>query len=463
MSFLFTIEQIELVRRLRRTGITKEQVWRAYEEMDRMDAELNTTDHSLNTSPNKNIVSNMTRTTTNSQISTINNSNCHSLQSNHSSSNENLNKNSTLCLPLHKSSLQSLQTQNTTNSLTTNPIDKSNPLPSLSQTFNLSNITTNPIELSDDESIKESSITITPITSQPEVSNAVAVCEKPQLSIYYHNEEPQELIEFKKRGETVMLNEIRSFVNKYNIRQIMIAEMTKISQGYVSRFFRGEGQDMSEKSKNLIYLWYISCRNRPEILTHYCPQTIGERRGQLSEAGDLLPIRRDRFIFRREHLLVLDKYFKENPYPDASTKEMIAEECNKTVERLAKRSLKERDKVNISVVSNWFNNKRKEIKSKKIPINLNYTSSESTSISANQSLPFVTETNLYSNHSNNSVEELETRPDMHLLSDFEDHNSIDVSDDETQNSYKSSHINSYINQNNYEIKPNFVIKLEPTF
>jgi predicted XRE-type DNA-binding protein len=335
--------------------------------------------------------------------------------------------------------------------LITNPIDKSNPLPSLSQTFNLSNISTNPIELSDDESVKESSITITPITS--EVMNAVAVCEKPQLSIYY-NEEPQELIEFKKRGETVMLNEIRSFVNKYNIRQIMIAEMTKISQGYVSRFFRGEGQDMSEKSKNLIYLWYISCRNRPEILAHYCPQTIGERRGQLSEAGDLLPIRRDRFIFRREHLLVLDKYFKENPYPDASTKEMIAEECNKTIERLAKRSLKERDKVNISVVSNWFNNKRKEVKSKKMPLNPNYSSSESTSLSVNQSLPFVTETNFYSNHSNNSVEEIETRPDMQLLTDFQD-NSIDVSDDETQN--------SYINQNDYEIKPNFVIKLEPTF
>jgi predicted XRE-type DNA-binding protein len=428
--------------------MTKEQVWRAYEEMDRMDAELNTSDHSLNTSPNKNIVSNIMRTT-NTQINTFNNNNCHSNHSN--SNNENLNKNSTLCLPLHKSSLQSLQTQNNTNSLITNPIDKSNPLPSLSQTFNLSNISTNPIELSDDESVKESSITITPITS--EVMNAVAVCEKPQLSIYY-NEEPQELIEFKKRGETVMLNEIRSFVNKYNIRQIMIAEMTKISQGYVSRFFRGEGQDMSEKSKNLIYLWYISCRNRPEILAHYCPQTIGERRGQLSEAGDLLPIRRDRFIFRREHLLVLDKYFKENPYPDASTKEMIAEECNKTIERLAKRSLKERDKVNISVVSNWFNNKRKEVKSKKMPLNPNYSSSESTSLSANQSLPFVTETNFYSNHSNNSVEEIETRPDMQLLTDFQD-NSIDVSDDETQN--------SYINQNDYEIKPNFVIKLEPTF
>jgi len=249
MSFLFTIEQIELIRRLRRTGMTKEQVWRAYEQMDRMDAELNTTDHSLNTSPNKNIVSNMTRTNTNSQISTINNSNCHSLQSNHSNSNnENLNNNSTLCSPLNKTSLQSLQTQNSIN-----PIDKSNPLPSLSQAFNLSNVSTNPIELSDDESIKEPSITITPITSQPEVSNALAVCEKPELSIYYHNEEPQQLIEFKKRGETVMLNEMRSFVNKYNIRQIMIAEMTKISEGYVSRFFRGEGQHMSEKSKNLIY------------------------------------------------------------------------------------------------------------------------------------------------------------------------------------------------------------------
>ena len=37
---LFTVEQIELVRRLRNSGITKEQIIQAFEAMDRLDREL---------------------------------------------------------------------------------------------------------------------------------------------------------------------------------------------------------------------------------------------------------------------------------------------------------------------------------------------------------------------------------------------------------------------------------------
>ena len=60
----------------------------------------------------------------------------------------------------------------------------------------------------------------------------------------------QEMMEFKKKGDAAMMMDIRSFVAKYNIRQQMIAEMTHISQGYISTFFHGE--KMSEKRKNII-------------------------------------------------------------------------------------------------------------------------------------------------------------------------------------------------------------------
>lgn len=36
----FTIEQIELIRRLRNSGLTKEQVVQAFESLERVDAEL---------------------------------------------------------------------------------------------------------------------------------------------------------------------------------------------------------------------------------------------------------------------------------------------------------------------------------------------------------------------------------------------------------------------------------------
>lgn len=65
-----------------------------------------------------------------------------------------------------------------------------------------------------------------------------------------------------------------------------------------------------------------------------CPMTVGDRK-MISDSGDLLPIRRDRFIFRKQHLQVLENYFAENPYPDTHTKEQIADECNLAAERLS--------------------------------------------------------------------------------------------------------------------------------
>ena len=39
-SPLFTIEQIELIRRLRNSGITKDQIVQAFESLERIDREL---------------------------------------------------------------------------------------------------------------------------------------------------------------------------------------------------------------------------------------------------------------------------------------------------------------------------------------------------------------------------------------------------------------------------------------
>lgn len=66
-----------------------------------------------------------------------------------------------------------------------------------------------------------------------------------------------------RKGETAILSEIRNFVMRYNIKQTMIAEMTKLSQAYVSRFFRGDIADMSDRTKNTFYMWYLTCKNNP--------------------------------------------------------------------------------------------------------------------------------------------------------------------------------------------------------
>lgn len=182
----------------------------------------------------------------------------------------------------------------------------------------------------------------------------------------------QELLEFKKKGEPAMMMEIRNFVSKYNIRQQMIAEMTHISQGYISTFFHGE--KMSEKRKNIIYQWYLTYSKDPSRLVRdHASMTMANHRLDNDGASDgqdsslLFPVtRRDRFIFRKQHLKILEHYFKENPYPEIHAKEQIVEECNQQAERIAGKALKESDKVTVSIVSNWFNNRRKNVRSRQV-------------------------------------------------------------------------------------------------
>ena len=81
----------------------------------------------------------------------------------------------------------------------------------------------------------------------------------------------------------------------------------------------------------------------------------------VSENGDLIPLKRERFTFKSAHLAVLERYYERDPYPDAQTREQIVDECNAAVER-PDRPLSDREKVSLPVVNNWFNNRRKEAK-----------------------------------------------------------------------------------------------------
>jgi predicted XRE-type DNA-binding protein len=309
-STVFTIEQVDLIRRLRRTGIPLDKLVYAYREMDRLERESvqQTAQLSLKNSHNS------TFNTFNASLSNINNNNNHSTNNgNGTSVNSHLNSNNNSNNSNNATSNNAIGNSNANNSTLnlTGPIDQ----------LNMSNESLN----SYDQNMSAQFGISLPSTSK--------LASTPNFV-----DEHAELMEFKKKGESAMLMEIRSFVAKYNIRQNMLAEMTGISQGYISRFFRGEGQDISERARNLIYSWYLNFRRNPTKILQCCPMTVGDRK-MISESGDLLPIRRDRFIFRKQHLQVLEQYFAENPYPDSHTKEQIAEECNSAAERVSSTSL----------------------------------------------------------------------------------------------------------------------------
>lgn len=223
-------------------------------------------------------------------------------------------------------------------------------------------------------------------------------------------------LEYKSRPELEVVDEIKTFVMIHNIKQQRIADMSGISQGYISKFFRGEGSEMSDRSKSQIIRWYLKYRDFPEKIFEFVPKdkevvpitpraiTYGTpstallktpsltvtpinvppvKSQSLLPGSRLLPnvssqsrftypsgvlsspylggsLRRQRFIFRKQQIEILEKHFKQNEYPDQFTKQQIVDELNSITDDPHGRPLSERDKVSYPVVSTWFNNKRKE-------------------------------------------------------------------------------------------------------
>ncbi|CAK9305004.1 unnamed protein product [Gordionus sp. m RMFG-2023] len=78
-----------------------------------------------------------------------------------------------------------------------------------------------------------------------------------------------------------------------------------------------------------------------------------------------LPYKRERFTFKSGHLEVLERFFKEDAYPDSVRREIIANACNRTIIGQDSRELMPREKVTTHVVANWFANRRKESRRQK--------------------------------------------------------------------------------------------------
>lgn len=405
-SALFTIEQIELIRRLRNSGITKEQVVMAFDQMDRLDAEFGKPSSSTSSSSSRVNIPHYSSLTSSSSSQGLDRMErlTQERENNSSPTGITISKITSLtgaascpisngvsntprsdvppphlqpcfnkqCEPQSYSRPQS-SSNSSTDGITDNGSTQNG---DMSPSANASSSVTSPT------SRLPSELTIIPLSSSSSVPASYSAQDSATVQSHMYNrssdgalncvpiqclvnpldllqDECYELDELKKKGEMAILSEIRNFVMRYNIKQTMIAEMTKMSQAYVSRFFRGDIQDMSERTKNAFYMWYLTCKNNPWKLTQLCPNSGVKR--MVSETGDLIPLKRERFTFKAAHLAVLERYYEKDPYPDSQTREQIVEECNKAIER-SDRPLAERERVTLPVVNNWFNNRRKEAK-----------------------------------------------------------------------------------------------------
>jgi predicted XRE-type DNA-binding protein len=200
----------------------------------------------------------------------------------------------------------------------------------------------------------------TPSTSSSSVSRPIRSQRTPMKEITTLDD-PTELEEFMQQGEEGCINDMKQFITQFSLRQTTVAMMTGVSQPYISKLLNGNHKELSLRCRKNIYSWYLNCRRHPEKLASFLqdPSTRLETNGD----GELVPQRRERYVFRPILIKILETFFAETPFPDYNKRSEIASACNSALQMDKKGvGLMPKEIVSPQVVANWFANKRKEMR-----------------------------------------------------------------------------------------------------
>uniref|UniRef100_A0A8R1HPS0 Homeobox domain-containing protein n=1 Tax=Caenorhabditis japonica TaxID=281687 RepID=A0A8R1HPS0_CAEJA len=198
-------------------------------------------------------------------------------------------------------------------------------------------------------------------------------------------DDPNELDEFMQQGEEACILDMKAFITQYSMRQTTVAMMTGVSQPYISKLLNGNHRELSLRCRKNIYCWYLNCRRHPTKLAAFLadPSTRLETNGD----GELVPQRRERYVFRPILIRMLESFFAQTPFPDLARRVEIATACNHVLQ-LDKKGvgLMPKEVVSPQVVSNWFANKRKELRRRSAEEGKGVASSSSASSSSSSSM-----------------------------------------------------------------------------
>ncbi|KAM9860809.1 homeobox-containing protein 1-like [Aulostomus maculatus] len=173
-----------------------------------------------------------------------------------------------------------------------------------------------------------------------------------------------------RRDSAVIKEEIKSFLANRRISQAVVAQVTGISQSRISHWLLQQGSDLSEQKKRAFFRWYqlektnpgatLAMRAAPLALEdvmdwHQAPPSFGP------PSGGFRLRRGSRFTWRKECLAVMESFFSDNQYPDEAKREEIATACNAVIQKPGKK-LSDLERVTSLKVYNWFANRRKDIK-----------------------------------------------------------------------------------------------------
>ncbi|KRX84344.1 Homeobox-containing protein 1 [Trichinella sp. T6] len=312
---LFSVEQVDLVRRIRQTGITIEQIVQIYDALNRLDEELSS----------RTVSAVATQQYCGQEFST----GCGDLKNGSTPSPQSApvvdQKSEAILAGLYPySGLRSVLRKGHL-ALKSNTANGSSPYPRASNNERRHSV----IELT------------TP-------------------------EQKAELAELKKKDEEEIINEIREFVSRCQVRQQTIAQMTGISQPYVSKFLSGIAKELSERVRTLMFSWFILCRNRPELLAEMASDA--NSKVKINASKEFYLPRRERFVFKQAHIDVLERFFNEEPYPNMLKREEIASACNLALNSQHFGNFNPKDLVTEHIVANWFSNRRKEKRRKQFVV-----------------------------------------------------------------------------------------------
>uniref|UniRef100_UPI0037E80455 homeobox-containing protein 1 isoform X4 n=1 Tax=Semicossyphus pulcher TaxID=241346 RepID=UPI0037E80455 len=176
--------------------------------------------------------------------------------------------------------------------------------------------------------------------------------------------------EYMRRDSNLVKEEIKTFLNNRRISQAIVGQVTGISQSYISQWLLQQGLEMSDSKRRAFYRWYLLERNNPgatlsmRSLVKEEPDwrtgiMAGDRAGMVG--GPLRLRRGSRFTWRKECQSIMESFFIENQYPDEAKREEIANTCNSVIQKPGCK-LSEFERVTALKVYNWFANRRKEMK-----------------------------------------------------------------------------------------------------
>ncbi|KAJ8033888.1 Homeobox-containing protein 1 [Holothuria leucospilota] len=220
------------------------------------------------------------------------------------------------------------------------------------------------------------------------------------------------------KGLPAVRDEIREFLIKNNLSQNQLGRDIGVTGSYISQYFHSV-RSMRNGTIALMCKWFIGKKRELEAgqvappvsnstnqyhHTNY-ENFIRAPTNRFSpyshsniELAKNFKIRRERFVWKESCTKVLEAYFKKNPYPNDLERIRLSDACN-AMQQIPGHAIPESCIVTPERVYHWFANRRKELNKRKrlseiIPVSLSQTQEAHSSAGPNkspddsQSMPF---------------------------------------------------------------------------